>query len=245
MAAPLLRAMIFAAGRGERMRPLTDSRPKPMLEVAGKALIVHQIERLARAGMRQIVINHAWLGQQLEAALGDGARWGVQLRYSAEGEALETAGGIARALPLLEPDGRPELFVAVSGDVYTDYDYARLQAHAAGLAAAAEPRLHLVMVPNPDFHPDGDFALHGECLSLDGAPRYTFGNIGLYDSRMFHDLAPGARGALGPYYRRAIAAGHASGELYTGRWANLGTPAQLHALDAALRAAPPPALPEQ
>lgn len=238
MATPLTQAMIFAAGRGERMRPLTDIRPKPLLEVAGKALIVRQIERLAQAGLRRIVINHAWLGQHIEAALGDGSRWGVQLHYSAEDEALETAGGIVQALPLLEPDGRPGLFVAVSGDVYTDYDYARLREHGARLAASAEPRLHLVMVPNPDFHPAGDFALHGEQLSLDGTPRYTFGNIGLYDSRMFHDLAPGTRCALGPYYRRAIAAGRASGELYTGRWANLGTPAQLHALDAALRPSP-------
>ena len=123
MTFPLKKAMIFAAGRGERMRPLTDTCPKPLLEAGGKPLIVWQIERLAAAGVETIVINHAWLGEQIEAALGDGSRWGVQLRYSAETEALETAGGIAQALPLIEERGEPEVFVAVSGDVFCDFDY--------------------------------------------------------------------------------------------------------------------------
>lgn len=234
----LTTAMIFAAGRGERMRPLTDARPKPLLEVGGKPLIVWQIERLAQAGVTKIVVNHAWLGEQIERELGDGTRYGVQLLYSAEREALETAGGIAQALPLLEPDGAPRVFAAVSGDVFCEFDYARLREPAARMAASKPPLMHLVMVPNPAFHPRGDFSLDGAGrLSLDGAARYTFGNIGVYDTRMFRALAPGERRALTPYYRETIAAGLASGELYEGRWENVGTPDQLRALDAELRAA--------
>ena len=231
MTMSLKKAMIFAAGRGERMRPLTDTCPKPLLEVGGKPLIVWQIERLARAGFQTIVINHAWLGEQIEAALGDGSRWGVQLRYSAEHEALETAGGIVQALPLLEDDGASEVFVAVSGDVYADFDYAALNARAETLAALREPGMHLVMVPNPAFHPNGDFGLVDGVLSLEAQPRFTFGNIGLYDTRMFRDLPRGTRRALTPYYRATIASGLASGELYEGLWENVGTPAQLQALD--------------
>lgn len=230
-------AMIFAAGRGERMRPLTDTCPKPLLEAGGKPLIVWQIEHLAAAGYTRIVINHAWLGAQIETALGDGSRFGVTLLYSPEHDALETAGGIAQALPLIEADGAPTVFLAVSGDVYSAYDFTTLHSHAEALAARAEPGLHLVMVPNPTFHPNGDFALTaGGLLALEGAPRYTFGNIGLYDTRMFRDLAPGTKRALGPYYREAIAQQRASGELYEGVWENVGTPAQLAALDAQLRA---------
>jgi N-acetyl-alpha-D-muramate 1-phosphate uridylyltransferase len=231
-------AMIFAAGRGERMRPLTDTCPKPLLEVGGKPLIVWQVERLAAAGYTRVVINHAWLGAQIEAVLGDGARFGVQLCYSAEPEALETAGGITQALPLLETAGEPVVFLAVSGDVYSDYDFGALSARAEALAALPEPGMHLVMVPNPPFHPAGDFALGADgVLALDGAPRFTFGNIGLYDTRMFRSLPRGEKRALTPYYRETIAAGRVSGELFEGHWENVGTPAQLAALDAALRAA--------
>ena len=230
-------AMIFAAGRGERMRPLTDACPKPLLEAGGKPLIVWQIERLAQAGISTIVVNHAWLGGMLEARLGDGARFGVALRYSAEGDALETAGGIAHALPLLESGGAPVRFVAVSGDVFCDYDYARLHRRAAPLAALPEPGMHLVMVPNPPFHPAGDFALDGERVAADGAPRLTFANIGVYDTRMFRGLAPRACVPLSAYFRTAIAAGRATGEVFDGTWFNVGTPAQLQALDADLRAA--------
>ncbi|MEP9323419.1 N-acetylmuramate alpha-1-phosphate uridylyltransferase MurU [Paraburkholderia phymatum] len=228
--------MIFAAGRGDRMRPLTDTCPKPLLKVGGKALIEWQIERLARAGFTSIVINHAWLGEQLEAALGDGGRYGVSLLYSAEHDALETAGGIAQALTLLEDAGKPEVFVAVAGDVYADFDYSALRGKIARLAAMDEPGMHLVMVPNPSFHPDGDFVLAADgCLALEGAPRHTFGSIGVYDTRMFRDIAPGTRQALTPYYREAIAMGRATGELYEGLWENVGTPAQLHALDEILK----------
>ncbi|SOE67541.1 MurNAc alpha-1-phosphate uridylyltransferase [Burkholderia sp. OK233] len=231
MTMSLKKAMIFAAGRGERMRPLTDTCPKPLLEVGGKPLIVWQIERLARAGFQTIAINHAWLGEQIEAALGGGSRWGVQLRYSAEHEALETAGGIVQALPLLEDDGKSEVFVAVSGDVYADFDYATLNTRAEALSAQTEPGMHLVMVPNPAFHPNGDFGLVDGVLSLEAQPRFTFGNIGLYDTRMFRDLPRGTRRALTPYYRKTIANGLASGELYEGLWENVGTPAQLQVLD--------------
>ncbi|MDY7786453.1 nucleotidyltransferase family protein [Burkholderia ubonensis] len=238
MSPSLTTAMIFAAGRGERMRPLTDTCPKPLLEAGGKPLIVWQIERLAQAGIESIVINHAWLGAQIEAALGDGSRWGVRLAYSAEGDALETAGGIAQALPLLERDDRPTVFVAVAGDVFCEFDYRTLAARAARMAALDAPAMHLVMVPNPPFHPSGDFALGDDGrLSLDGAARVTFGSIGLYDTRMFRDLVPGTRRALTPYFRATIEAGRASGELYEGIWENVGTPAQLGELDMRLRGA--------
>jgi MurNAc alpha-1-phosphate uridylyltransferase len=238
-----MKAMILAAGRGERMRPLTDACPKPLLAVGGKPLIVWQIEALARAGVHDIVINHAWLGEQIVATLGDGARFGVRLHYSAEAEALETAGGIAKALPLLtdaHPSTPGQVFLVVSGDIFCQYDYTRLRERAQQLAAQAEPSMHLVMVPNPDFHPDGDFSLDaGGRLHFDHGPRLTFGNIGLYDYRLFADLPPGTCRPMSPYYRAAIEAGRASGEFFGGWWENVGTPAQLAALDARLRAAPP------
>ncbi|WJF90712.1 nucleotidyltransferase family protein [Paraburkholderia bonniea] len=239
MPPPLTTAMIFAAGRGERMRPLTDTTPKPLLEAGGKPLIVWQIERLARAGIQTIVINHAWLGQQIEETLGDGSRWQVRLRYSPEPDALETAGAIAQALPLLEDSAAPAVFLAVSGDVYADFDYAQLGAHSVRLAGLAQPGMHLVMVPNPAFHPEGDFGLVDGQVSLTAPSRLTFANIGLYDTRMFRTLPPGTRCALTPYYREAIARQRVSGELYTGLWENVGTPAQLQALDQRLTASHP------
>ncbi|WP_427312547.1 N-acetylmuramate alpha-1-phosphate uridylyltransferase MurU [Cupriavidus sp. H39] len=238
-----MKTMIFAAGRGDRMRPLTDTCPKPLLTVGGKPLIAWKIEALARAGLRDIVINHAWLGGQIEAALGDGSRFGVRIAYSAEGEALETAGGIARALPLLSHDpARGEIFLAVSGDIFCDYDFRALLPRAQALAGAAAPHMHLVMVPNPPFHPRGDFGLDGQGrLSLDAdaatGTRLTFGNIGLYDTRLFTDIAPGTRVAMTPIYHACIAAGTATGERFDGRWENVGTPAQLGELDAMLSAA--------
>jgi MurNAc alpha-1-phosphate uridylyltransferase len=237
MTTSLTKAMIFAAGRGERMRPLTDHTPKPLLEAGGKPLIVWQIERLAQAGIRIIVINHAWLGAHIEAALGDGSRWGVQLRYSPEPEALETAGGIAQALPLLEDGDASEVFVGVAGDVYADFDYSTLHAQAHQLAAQTEAGMHLVMVPNPPFHPAGDFGLADGVVSLDAQPRLTFGSMALYDTRMFRALPRGTRRALTPYYFDTIGRGLASGELYEGVWENVGTPEQLQALDARLKRA--------
>lgn len=243
-----MKAMIFAAGRGERMRPLTDHCPKPLLMVADKPLIVYQIEALAAAGMRDIVINHAWLGAQIEETLGDGARWGVRLHYSPEGEALETAGGIVQAKALLQAiddhTDTSNILLAVSGDIFCDYDYRQLTAHAVRLANASmsgTPGMHLVMVPNPDFHPAGDFVLASDgrlALDNEGAgERLTFGNIGLYDLRLFDGITPGTRVPMSPLYRACIAAGHATGERFDGQWENVGTPAQLAALNARLRTA--------
>jgi MurNAc alpha-1-phosphate uridylyltransferase len=171
--------MILAAGRGERMRPLSDATPKPLLEAGGKALIAWQIEALARAGFRDIVVNASHLADRFAAALGDGAAFGVTLRWSFESEALETAGGIATALPLL-PEG-PALIV--SGDIWSAFDYATLRPRAEAMARnAAAPRVHLVMVPNPGYHPDGDFALSDGRVASDDALRKTYANIGLYDT---------------------------------------------------------------
>ncbi|MCY1219126.1 N-acetylmuramate alpha-1-phosphate uridylyltransferase [compost metagenome] len=239
-----MKVMIFAAGRGDRMRPLTDTCPKPLLAVGGKPLIVWKIEALARAGLRDIVINHAWLGEQIEAALGDGGRFGVRIAYSPETEALETAGGIAKALPLLSHDpARGEIFLAVSGDIFCDYDFRTLLPRAAALAGAAAPRMHLVMVPNPDFHPRGDFAMDAQGrLSLDEHPaigeRLTFGNIGLYDTRLFAGIAAGTRVPMTPFYRAAITDGTATGERFDGRWENVGTPSQLAELNARIEPVP-------
>jgi MurNAc alpha-1-phosphate uridylyltransferase len=214
------------------MRPLSDTTPKPLLEVGGKPLIVHQIEGLARAGWRDIVVNAAHLADRLVAALGDGRLWGVRLRWSVEPEPLEAAGGIATALPLLPPG--PALIV--SGDVWTGYDYATLRPLAAAMAArAAAPRVHLVMVPNPPYHPAGDFVLAGDRITLDGAPRLTFANIGVYDTALFGELPRGRKLKLLPLFRDWIGRGLVGGERFEGPWANVGTPADLADLDAALR----------
>jgi MurNAc alpha-1-phosphate uridylyltransferase len=226
-------AMIFAAGRGERMRPLTDTTPKPLLKVAGKSLILWQIEAIARAGIKHIVINHAWLGANIERELGDGAAFGVTLHYSAEGQALETAGGIVKALPLLQRHSDSPIFLAVSGDIYTDYNYAGLHAKASEMARAESPQMHLVMVDNPDFHPNGDFVLSQGRLSPQhsSGQSLTFGNIGLYDMRQFAHLPLGEKIAMSPYYRHSIEHGLASGEYFTGVWENVGTPEQLSELN--------------
>ncbi len=249
-------AMILAAGRGERMRPLSDSCPKPLLPVAGKPLIAWQIEALARAGLRDIVINAAHLAGRLVAELGDGAAFGVKLRWSLEPEPLEAAGGIATALPLLPPG--PALIV--SGDLWTAYDYAALLPRARAMARdAAAPRVHLVMVPNPPYHASGDFVLvdsgreasgraipqgHLHLPAADAAGNAagcrTFGNIGIYDTALFRELPRGAKLALLPLFRRWIADGIVSGELYVGPWANVGTPDELMRLDASIRNQPPP-----
>jgi len=225
--------MILAAGRGERMRPLSDALPKPLLAVGGKPLIVWQIEALARAGCRNLVINAAHLAAQLVAALGDGAAYGVRIVWSLEPEPLETAGGIATAMPWL-PEG-PVL--VVSGDIWTRFDYASLAARGAAMArAAAPPRVHLVMVPNPPFHPSGDFALEGSQIRRAGPTMLTFGNMGVYDTALLRELPRGVKLKLLPLYHDWIARGLVSGERYDGPWANVGTPADLATLDAALAA---------
>lgn len=223
-----MRAMILAAGRGERMRPLTDHQPKPLLPVAGKPLIVWHLERLARAGFQEVVINHAWLGAQIEAALGDGSAFGLSIRYSAEATALETAGGIARALPFLGP----EHFLVINGDVWCDWDPAQAPALAATLSA---DQAWLLLVDNPPQHPKGDFLLEqGQVRDAEG-PRLTFSGIGIYHPGMFSALPPDAPAPLAPLLRAAMAQNRVHGARHDGRWIDVGTPERLAALDATLR----------
>jgi len=219
--------MILAAGRGERMRPLTDRTPKPLLPVAGRPLIVWHIERLAAAGFRDIVINHAHLGDQIEALLGDGDAWGVHIRYSEEPSgALETAGGIANALPQLGD----EPFLVINGDIFCDWDPARAPAAlAAGLLA------HLVLVTNPAHHPAGDFALLDGKVGVGGTAKLTFSGIGIYRPELFAAIGRGQVAKLAPLLDAAMTAGRVSGELHDGRWVDVGTPERLAALDADLR----------
>lgn len=222
-----MKAMILAAGRGERMRPLTDGTAKPLLAVAGKPLIQHHIEALAAAGIRDIVINLAWQGAMLRAALGDGSRFGVNIAYSDEGDAaLETGGGICNALPLL---GEAP-FLVLSGDIWTDYPLAR-----AALSLGAGDVAHFVVVPNPDFHSRGDFGLRDGRMT-DAGERYTYANIGVFSPEFFAGCKP-VRFALAPLMYEWIGRQRVSGELYAGRWYNIGTPAQLAELDRSLRAA--------
>ena len=222
-----MKAMILAAGRGERMRPLTDQTPKPLLALGGRPIIEWTIARLARAGIVDLVINHAHLGHLLEAALGDGGRLGVSIRYSAESEALETAGGIANALHLLGGDP----FLAVNGDIYCDFDLAPLRTHALGQALA-----HLILVANPEHHQDGDFALAGAQVQSEGAPRWTFSGIGLYRPELFAPVVPGEKARLAPLLRAAMARGLVTGGIGRGEWHDIGTPERLDRLDRRLAA---------
>jgi MurNAc alpha-1-phosphate uridylyltransferase len=228
-----MKAMILAAGRGERMRPLTDDTPKPLLSVGGKPLLFWHIERLARAGILDIVINHAHLGGQIEAALGDGSGLGVRIAYSPEpAGALETAGGIAKALPLL--GFAP--FLVINGDIWCDYDFSRA-AETAGQLPAHGLLAHLVLVPNPPHHPEGDFGLSFGRATAGGPPRLTFAGIGYYQRALFAGIEPGSRTALAPLLRAAMAEGKVGGEYYSGRWEDVGTPRRLAALDEELGAA--------
>jgi MurNAc alpha-1-phosphate uridylyltransferase len=218
-----MKAMLLAAGRGERMRPLTDHTPKPLLRVGGQTLIGHHITALARAGFRELVINHAHLGAQLVAALGDGSDYGVHIDYSPEPPgALETGGGIFHALPLLGAGP----FAVVNADIWTEFDFAALPRQPDGLA-------HLVLVDNPPHHRQGDFALRNGRVSADGAPRLTFSGIGVYRPALF-DGCPGGPFPLAPLLRRALAAGPVSGERYCGTWFDIGTPERLAAANGRL-----------
>jgi MurNAc alpha-1-phosphate uridylyltransferase len=221
------RALILAAGRGERLRPLTDATPKPLLRSGGRALIEWQVERLARAGFRELVVNHAHLGAQIEEALGDGSRFGAHIRYSPESPALETAGGVAHALPLLGD----EPFVVVSGDIHSDFDFATLAPRIESIAR--DPRdtvAHLVLVDNPPWHAAGDMALAQGRVRLEGA-RLTYGNIGVFHPEPFRTIAPGTRLKLFPWMYRYVEEGRVTGERYGGPWDNVGTAEQLAALD--------------
>ena len=233
-----MKAMILAAGRGMRMRPLTDHTPKPLLKVRGKALIEWHLLALAEGGVREVVINTAWLEDQIPAALGDGARWGLKIRYSMEGRdqggALETAGGIATALPLLADSDR-DVFWVVSGDIYApDFKFDVAQAERF---LANDLQAHLWLVPNPAFHVKGDFGLDGESHGLadsvgpDGLT-YTYSNFALCRASLVSGVAPGTRAALGPLLFEGMRRRMITAEVYRGRWENVGTPEQLAALNA-------------
>jgi MurNAc alpha-1-phosphate uridylyltransferase len=224
-----MRAMILAAGRGERMRPLTDHTPKPLLPAGGKPLIVWHIERLVKAGITDLVINHAHLGMQIEQTLGDGSQFGARIRYSNEGTALETAGGIANALHLLGE----QPFAVVNGDVYCDYDFSHLPARAAALANS-EDMTHLVLVDNPEHNLKGDFGLHDGRIT-DTAPKLTFSGIGIYKAQLFASIPRGTKAALAPLLREQIGLGSVGGEHHRGTWIDVGTPQRLADLDAQLR----------
>jgi MurNAc alpha-1-phosphate uridylyltransferase len=221
----MMKAMILAAGKGERLRPLTLHTPKPLIRAGGVPLIEYHLKALAAAGFDDIVINHAWLGEQIETHLGDGSRFGVTIRYSAEGEPLETGGGILQALALLGS----EPFVVVNGDVWTDYDFAALrQAHQA-LA-------HLVLVDNPAHHPEGDFSLsEGEVRDVPAVgQRLTYSGLAVLSPRLFEGCQPGAF-KLAPLLRNAMALGQVSGEHFQGRWVDVGTHERLAEVEQLLR----------
>lgn len=225
-----MKAMILAAGLGNRMRPLTLTTPKPLLAVGGKPLIVWHIEALKAVGVTDLVINTAWLGARLHEALGDGSALGVNIVWSDEGEPLETAGGIVQALPLLGRDP----FLLVNGDIWLRYDFARLRDRVL-----AERLAHLLLVDNPPQHPGGDFAFErasdSGLIRPQGEEKYTFAGISLMSPRLFDGLLPG-KAPLAPLLRQAIAAGRVSGEYHPGPWVDVGTPERLQALDDAIRA---------
>lgn len=225
--------MILAAGRGERMRPLTDRVPKPLVRVAGQPLIAHLIERLARAGFTSLVVNVSHLAELIEGELGDGARFGVQIAYSREEKALETGGGIAYALPLLGN----EPFVVVNSDIYSNFDYARLASAAAALRAQSL-RAHLVLVDNPPHHPAGDFCIAGGKVSMEGPRRLTFSGIGAYLPELFADVPRGARCQLASLLKPAMSQGAVGGEHHTGLWMDIGTPGRLAAVEEILKSGP-------
>ena len=219
--------MLLAAGRGERMRPLTDDLPKPLLPVAGKPLVEHLIESLVAEGFRELVINHAWHGRLIEERLGDGGAFGARIEYSPEGDrALETGGGIRRALPLLGGDP----FMVVNADIWTDFPF-------GNLPEALESLAHLVLVANPPHHPEGDFTLSGSRVGTGDGPRLTFSGIGVYRPELFAGCDQ-ERFPLAPLLHEACAEGRVSGRHYTGEWEDVGTPERLAALDRRLRAGP-------
>ena len=235
------KAMILAAGRGERMRPLTDALPKPLLRVGGKSLIEYHLENLARSGFVEIVINHAHLGQMIEGALGNGERYGVDIRYSHEPAALETAGGIAKALPILKNGSaynygeRP--FLVINADIYCEIDFSTLLPVMRRMQTRPDEHLaHLVLVDNPAHHADGDFALDSGKVTLSGKNNLTFSGIGIYQPKFFKDIVPGSVAKLAPLLRQAITTNKIGGEHYRGVWVDVGTPERLRLLDVQLRA---------
>ncbi len=223
-----MKAMILAAGRGERMRPLTDFTPKPLIKVGGKSLIVWHLERLANAGFKEVVINHAHLGKQIEQALGNGSQWRMHIEYSPEKNALETAGGIANALALL--GNQP--FLVVNGDIFTDINFSDLKlSHNTSLPLLA----HLVLVNNPPQHPNGDFAIEEGMLTNDGSQKLTFSGVGVYHPDLFAGVVPGSPAKLAPLLRQAITQKQATAEHYQGVWHDIGTPERLESLEQQLQ----------
>lgn len=220
------RAMILAAGRGNRLRPLTDHVPKPLVKVGGESLLSHHLRKLVAAGIQEVVINHAWLGEQIEAHIGEGSEYGVKVHYSSETEgALETAGGILKALPMVSPDERP--FLVVNGDVFTEFDFTSLVQRSLDASLWG----HLVLVPNPSFKTQGDFGLHASRSLNDSyvndpyvnlEPQFTFSGISLLSPKLFAGLPQGPR-PLGGVLMSAISQKKLSGELYSGYWNDVGT----------------------
>lgn len=225
-----MHAMILAAGRGERMRPLTDSMPKPLIPVAGKPLIVWHLEKLAEAGILDVVINHAWLGQQLEAYLGTGTTWGLNIQYSPETTALETAGGIATALPKLGQDP----FLVINGDIWCDWPVGQAQTLVDEVKANST-LAWLLLVANPEHHPGGDFSLTATGLIENtGTNKLTFSGIGIYHPDLFKHTPPGMPAKLAPLLRTAISAHKVAGACHAGKWVDVGTPERLAALNSTL-----------
>ncbi|WP_252732152.1 N-acetylmuramate alpha-1-phosphate uridylyltransferase MurU [Paraglaciecola arctica] len=218
-------AMILAAGRGERMRPLTDKVPKPLLKVKGKALIEYHLEALSRAGYRRVVINHAWLGEQIETVLGKGERFGLEILYSAETQALETAGGIKQALPLLCPDDENEFFTVVNGDIFTDFDFTTLPSQLVDKVEA-----HLVMVDNPSHNPQGDFCFSGGKLHPNHGRKLTCSGIAVYSKHFFEDCTSGVN-RLAPMWREAADKETIMAQYFSGQWTDVGTPQRLDELN--------------
>lgn len=230
-----LPCFLLAAGRGERMRPLTDSTPKPLLTIQNKSLLAWHLEAIAKSGIQNVVINHAWLGKQIEESLGDGHQFGLSIQYSPEATALETAGGIRKALGLLHPD---DYFLAINGDVFTpNFNINQLIEKASKLRThPTQPLAHLLMVPNPTQHPNGDFFLKDSMVTehpSTGAEKLTFSGIGIYHKDLFRDVEPGASAKLAPLLRKVMEQNKVSGEKYTGPWHDVGTPERLQELNAA------------
>jgi len=230
-----LPCFLLAAGRGERMRPLTDSLPKPLLTIQNKSLLAWHLEGIAKSDIQKVVINHAWLGEKIEKSLGDGHQFGLDIQYSPEGTALETAGGIRKALPLLYPE---DYFLVINGDVFTPNLPIKILLEVAAKMRSdlSKPLAHLLMVPNPVQHPDGDFYLQNTIVSDDssmGAEKLTFSGIGIYHKDLFRGLEIGVPAKLAPLLREAMAQNKVSGEKYTGPWHDVGTPQRLQELNAA------------
>jgi MurNAc alpha-1-phosphate uridylyltransferase len=230
-----LPCFLLAAGRGERMRPLTDNLPKPLLTIQNKSLLAWHLEALANAGIKKVVINHAWLGHKIEESLGTGNQFGLQIQYSPEETALETAGGIVKALPLIQAD---DYFLVINGDVFCpNLPIDQILEEVSRIKNQASPVLaHLLMVPNPAQHPNGDFYLQGNRVSTkegSDSEKLTFSGIGIYHKDLFQNLDIGSPAKLAPLLREAMEQNKVSGEKYLGPWHDVGTPQRLHELNAA------------